>query len=274
MKFVFFGSFRVSADILEGMIKGGLKPALVVCSPDRPAGRKKILTPPAVKQMLEKNGWSIEIAQPEKPTEITEQLKALNADVFVVMGYPHIIPQSIIEIPRLGTIGVHPSLLPKYRGSSPMQSALLNGETETGVTLYVIDQKVDHGPVITQRTHQIAHGVTNEMLEKDLAKVAAEMLVETLPKFVAGKLTPQEQDHTQATFTKKFTTADAQVDMEKDSPEIIFNKIRAFTPEPGVWTMDFPGYEGKRVKLLAARLENEKLTVTEIHSDGKKPIKL
>jgi methionyl-tRNA formyltransferase len=274
IKFVFFGSFRVSADILEGMIKDGLKPALVVCSPDRPAGRKKIMTAPAVKKMLAENAWDIPIAQPEKPTDILDKLGTIRADVFVIMGYPHIIPQSIIDIPRLGTIGVHPSLLPKYRGASPMQSALLAGETETGVTLYVIDEKVDHGPIIATVSVPIASDETNLTLEKKCAQAAAQLLIETLPKFAAGKITPTEQAHAQATMTKKFTSEDGRVDMIHDTPKTIFKKIQAFNPEPSVWTMNFPGYEGKRVKLLAASLADEKLKITQIQPEGKKPIKI
>jgi methionyl-tRNA formyltransferase len=274
MKFVFFGSFRVSADILEGMINGGLSPSLIVCSPDRPAGRKKIMTAPAVKQRAQERGWHIPIVQPEKPTDIIAELKAVGADAFVVMGYPHIIPQNIIDIPRSGTIGVHPSLLPKYRGASPMQSALLAGETETGITLYVIDEKMDHGPVIATIGVNISSDETNASLERKCADAAAKLLIKTLPSFVAENMTPKEQDHSQATFTRKFTSEDGHVDMSKDAAEAIFRKIQAFNPEPSVWTMNYPGYEGKRVKLLAAKMENGKIKITEIQPEGKKPIKI
>jgi len=279
MKFVYFGSFRVSADILEGMVHGGdgalpLMPAVVVCSPDRPAGRKKILTAPAIKQRIAKEGWGIQVLQPEKVMDIIPELKKINADVFVVMGYPQILPPEILSIPRLGTLGIHPSLLPKYRGASPIQSALLENEAETGVTLYQMDEKVDHGPILAANTLSIDEDETNTGLEKKLASLAAELLVKILPEFVAGKIKPHEQAHATATLTKKFTTIQAQVDMQKDSPNTIYNKIRAFTPEPGVWTMNFPGYEGKRVKLLAAHFENSRLTVTEIQPDGKKPMKV
>src|SRR5690349_14653632 len=112
MNFVFFGSFRVSADILEGMVEGGLIPALVVCSPDSPAGRKKVMTPPTVKQLIVEKSWNIKILQPEKLELVNWKLEIDDTNDTIVMGYPHIIPQSIIDIPRLGTIGIHPSLLP------------------------------------------------------------------------------------------------------------------------------------------------------------------
>jgi methionyl-tRNA formyltransferase len=274
MKFVYFGSFHLSADILSGLVQAGIMPSHVICSPDRPAGRKKVLTAPAVKTQIANGKWPIEILQPESPLAIRDTLLALNADFFVVMGYPQIIPQSILEIPRLGTIGVHPSLLPKYRGASPIQSVLLAGETETGVTLYQMDAKMDHGMLLAANRLTLTADETNAGLEKKLSKIAAQLLIETLPKFFEGKITPVEQDHSQATFTKKFTTAEGQVDMVKDSPESIYRKIKAFNPEPSVWTMNFPGREGVRVKLLEADLKESALHITMIQPESKKPIRI
>jgi methionyl-tRNA formyltransferase len=274
MKFVYFGSFHLSADILAGLVPAGIVPSHVICSPDKPAGRKKVLTAPAVKTHIANSKWPIEILQPESPLAIRDTLLALNADFFLVMGYPQIIPQSILEIPRLGTIGVHPSLLPKYRGASPIQSALLAGEKETGVTLYQMDAKMDHGPILANGKWLIANGTTNAELETQLAKVAADLLIETLPKFIAGKIIPVEQNHAQATFTKKFTTAEGQVDMVNDSPESIYRKIQAFNPEPSVWTMNFPGREGVRVKLLEAELHAGSLHIGMIQPESKKPMRV
>lgn len=275
MNFVYFGSFRMSADILEGLVSSGLTPLAVVCSPDRPQGRKQIMTAPAVKQLIIERGWPIEILQPTSTLEleaISHKLKAFSCDLFIVMGYPKIIPKEIITLPRLGTVGVHPSLLPKYRGASPIQSALLAGEAETGVTLYCMDEKMDHGPVLASSEWLIANSVQNSELEKQLAEVAVKLLVETLPKFIAGRIEPKEQNHALATFTRKFRATDAQVDMTKDSAVIIYNKIRAFTPEPGVWTMNFPGREGVRVKLLEAELVDNELKISVIQPEGKKPL--
>ena len=274
MNFVFFGSFHISAEILEHLIAGGFMPSHVVCSPDRPAGRKKVLTAPAVKTLVLEKKWLIEILQPDSPRAICNELRALNPDFFVVMGYPHIIPQTILDIPRLGTIGVHPSLLPKYRGASPMQSVLLDGETMTGVSLYIMDAKMDHGPIIAKREVQITNGETNESLGHKCAKAAGELLAQTIPQFVAGAIKAKEQDHAQATFTRKFTTEDGKVDMATDAPELIYRKIKALNPEPSVWTMNFPGREGVRVKLLDADWVDGKLRVTEIQPDGKKPFRI
>jgi methionyl-tRNA formyltransferase len=273
-RFVYFGSFYRSAEILEYIVNAGYMPAAIVCGPDRPAGRDRTLTPPAVKKIVLEKGWKVEVLQPEKVPDIIPRLKEIAADFFIVMGYAQIIPQSVLDLPRLGTIGVHPSLLPKYRGASPMQSALLAGETETGVTLYIMDNKMDHGPIIATQKFPIAEGENDISLGHKAARVAGELLVKTLPSFVAGSSAAREQDHTQATFTKKFTTADGQVDMQKDAPLTMYRKIKALNPEPSVWTMNFPGREGVRVKLLDATWVDEKLKITEIQPAGKKPFKV
>lgn len=274
MKYIFFGSFHVAADILRGLLDSKMAPIAVICSPDRPAGRKKILTPPATKTLVLDSKLPITILQPEKVTDIANELKAMNADFFVVMGYPQIIPQSILDIPRLGTIGTHPSLLPKYRGASPMQSALLAGETATGVTLYIMDAKMDHGPIVAMSETAISPSETNESLEKKLAASASDLLVKTLPAFYAGKEKRTEQDHSRATFTKKFETKDAEVDFAKDEPLSVYRKIQALNPEPGVYTFSFPKHEGKRVKLLAASFSDGLIHITKIQPDGKKPIEI
>ena len=272
--FVFFGSFHISAEILEHTIAGGCMPSLVVCSPDRLAGRKQAVTAPAVKQLILEKRWPIKILQPEKPTDIIPQLVALQADFFVVMGYPHILPEVIVNMPRLGTIGVHPSLLPKYRGASPMQSVLLAGEKTTGVTLYAMDAKMDHGPILATCEFEIEPEATNIWLGHKAATEAGRLLAQTIPFFVTGQIKPRLQDHAQATFTKKFTTADGQVDMTDatDNGQLTtYRKIKAFNPEPGVWTMNYPSRVGIRVKLLAATWHDGRLRVREIQPDGKKP---
>src|SRR6266481_8138985 len=149
MKYVFFGTPEFAAIVLDELIAAGFLPDAIICNPDRPAGRKKVITPPPVKKLIAERGLESQtkILQPEKPTpELFKEFDDI--DFFVVAAYAKIIPQSILDIPRLGAIGVHPSLLPKYRGSSPIQSAILAGEMETGVTLYMLDHKMDHGPML------------------------------------------------------------------------------------------------------------------------------
>jgi folate-dependent phosphoribosylglycinamide formyltransferase PurN len=161
MKFIYFGTPDFSARLLERLVSAGFEPVAVVTNPDRPVGRKKIITPPPVKQFLldmknreprTANHEKIEILQPEKlDAAFLEKLKSFGADVFVVFAYNKIFRKELLAIPRLGVVGVHPSFLPKYRGPSPFQSALLNGETETGVTLYRLVEGVDSGPIVRHR---------------------------------------------------------------------------------------------------------------------------
>ena len=277
MRYIFFGSPEFAAIILGKLLKAGMPPILVICNPDRPAGRKKIITPPPVKQLITDNQQPIEILQPENIKDISAKIKAINADVFIVAAYAKILPKEIIELPRLGTIGVHPSLLPKYRGSTPIQSVILNGETETGTTLFLIDEKVDHGAILATDRLPIVENDSYETLLKKLAELSGNLIVKTLPEYITGKIIPKPQNESEATYTKKIKTEDAFVDLEilqkaqdGTSPEDakkITRKIRALNPEPGTWTI----INGKRTKILEAELSEGKLKLKKIQTEGKKP---
>lgn len=251
-----------------------MPPALVVCNPDRPVGRKKIVTaPPAKARIMNYESGirdKIQILQPEKLDKaFLDSLFLIHDsfDFFIVAAYAKILPKEIIEIPRLGTIGVHPSLLPKYRGTTPIQTAILNGEKKTGTTLFLIDAKVDHGAIVSSIKYQVTSNETYESLHDKLAELSADLLIETLPKFVKGEIKPRTQNESEATYTKKFKTEDAHVDLDKDDPIIVERKIRALNPEPGVYTME----NDKRIKLLGAELLDGKLKLKKIQVEGKKP---
>ena len=273
-RYIFFGTPRFAAIVLEKLLDAGFVPAAVICNPDRPVGRKKIITAPPIKELIAKRKAQSEELQPENLSAIRDLLFALRPTFAIVAAYANIIPKEILAIPRLGTIGVHPSLLPKYRGASPIQSAILGGEEETGVTLYLMDEKMDHGNIISNVKAQISNEDTYETLEKKLAELGGELLAKTISDFVAGKITAQPQDHTKATFTKKFTTADGEVNLKTDDPERVYRKIRALNPEPGVYTFTYPGHVGKRVKLLCAEYRDGTLRIVEIQPEGKIPQKI
>ncbi len=273
MKYVFFGTPDFAVGVLEKMIEAKIPPVAVICNPDRPFGRKKIVTPPPVKILAQKH--AIEIFQPEKlDTDAIRRLKQYDADVFVVVAYSKILKKDIIEIPRLGVIGVHPSLLPKYRGATPIQSVILAGEKETGATLFMIDEKIDHGSILAQEILPIENPTYKE-LEHQLARLSGKLLAETLPKFITGSITPKLQDESNATLTKKFETADAKIDpvilseaknLGGQAAIEIERKIRAFNPEPGAWTI----INGKRTKLLEAEIVDGKLKLKTIQVAGGK----
>jgi len=280
MKYTFFGSPRFAAIILEKLIAAGLPPALVVCNPDRPVGRKKIITPPTVKAriMNYESGIrdKIKIIQPEKLASSLFMLPDSRFDFAVVAAYSQILPLEIIKNFKLGMIGVHPSLLPQYRGATPIQSVILNGEIETGATLFLIDEKVDHGPILENRKQKIENNDNYETLEKKLAELSADLLIETLPKFIKSEIRSKPQNEKFATLTKKFSAEDAFIEpthlvkaqeMEGKSAAEIDRKIRAFQTEPGAWTI----IKEKRTKLLEAEIVDGKLKLKKIQIEGKKP---
>jgi len=293
MNFIFFGSPKFAEIILNKLIISGFIPAAVVCNPDKPVGRKKVLTSPPTKILAQKHG--ISVIQFEKLDVTSYKLQVPSCDFAVVAAYSKIIPKEIIDIPKLGIIGAHPSLLPKYRGATPIQSVILNGEKETGATLFLIDEKVDHGPIFVQRKLEILNS-NFEILNKRLAELSGDLLTETLPKFLKGEIKLQEQNHNEATFTKKFTTEDGFVkseDLEEAQTKRgqkaiekaleIERKIRALNPDPGVWTLGFKSLalpageplrmpDNKRIKLLEGRLSPAGLLIlTKIQVEGKTP---
>lgn len=274
MKYVFFGTPRFASIVLGGILDK-MPPLAVIANPDRPAGRKKIMTPPAVKLLLQERKSSLELLQPEKLSEVAARLRELEPDLFVVAAYGKIIPQSILDIPRLGTIGVHPSLLPRHRGATPLQSAILSGDDKTGMTLYLMDSAVDHGPILASKELTIGNMDYLE-LEAALATVGAELLAETLPKMLAGMIQPKVQDESLANLVGKFDADDAFVPWteleqaiggDKDIALKIWRKIRAFNPEPGAWTLK----GDLRIKLLRADIQNDVLALHEIQRAGKTP---
>lgn len=277
MKYVFFGTPRFAEIILGRLIEADMAPVALVCNPDRPVGRKKVVTPPPTKQRAMKSGAPIDIIQSEKLDDKTiGRIKALEPDLFIVAAYAKILPREVLSIPHLGTIGVHPSLLPAYRGASPIQSVILHGEKETGTSLYLMDDKMDHGPIFVQEKCDAGQGTIGYRdLEEKLAELSAQVLIKMLPEIASGALKAKPQDESKATYTKKFTTEDgfinetdlssAEKGDEKKTNEILW-KIHALNPEPGAWTIR----NGKRIKLLAARSTNGTLKLSEVQEEGKK----
>ncbi len=270
-KIIFFGTSDFAVPALEALTKEGL-PAqagyeivAVITNPDEPVGRKKVLTPPPVKIAAQKFG--LKILQPEKlkgNQEFFSELKKilqttnykLQTSIGIVAAYGKIIPPEIIALPKHGILNIHPSLLPKYRGPTPIQTTILNGEKETGITIMKIDEEVDHGGIISKSQFPISNEDTYKTLRDKLAKLGAELLIKILPDYLAGKITPQPQDHSLATFTKKFTRDDARINWGKTA-EKIDCQIRALNPEPGVWTT----WNGKMLKILETSLQGSSLQI-------------
>ena len=233
-------------------------------------GRKKILTPPPVKILALK--YDIPTAQPEKIRN-GKEIGNLQADLIIVAAYGQIIPKEILQVPRYGSLNVHPSLLPKKRGPSPIQETILKGDKETGVTIMLMDEKIDHGKIISSIKHQVSRKATYGELSKELAKLGADLLIKTILSWVKGEINPRAQDESKATFTKIIRKERGKIDWKKKA-QTIEREIRAFNPWPSSYC--FYRKEGRELmlKVLEADFQGQDSNFREtgktfLASDGK-----
>ena len=242
---IFFGTPDFVLPIPQALLKAGYYLTTVVTSPDQPAGRHKILTPSPVKAWAQKH--EIPFLTPEKLDENFLHNSILcNSQLFILAAYGQIIPLPILKLPRYGCLNIHPSLLPKYRGPSPVQAAILAGERQTGVTIIKMDEKVDHGPIVAQFKETIRPKDTAETLIQRLFSSAAEALTTILPAYIEGRVKPREQNHQKATYSKILKREDGYVDLENPpSPEVLDRMICAYYPWPGVWSRLRQGFGGQ-----------------------------
>lgn len=265
---IFFGTHDFAASILQGLIDSGLfEIDLVITQPDQPVGRKQVLTPPPVKILAEK--YNLKIDQPITLKSYvlglkSEDIRYKTYDIGVCCQYGLIIPQIILDTFKHGIINIHTSLLPKYRGASPIQTALINGETETGVTIMKMDAGMDTGAILAQKSLSIDPNDTYTTLSEKLAKTAILCLPDVLQDYVSGKIIPQAQDNTLTTYTKILSREDGKIDWSKSADDI-YNQYRGLTPWPGVWTTTSETTSNlkinKRVKLLKILPSNLKFDI-------------
>ncbi len=246
MRVIFMGSPDFAVPPLRKLVENGYEIVAVVTQPDKPAGRGKALQPSAVKQAAQSLGLPILQPTSLRQLDIIQKLRSLRPDVIVVAAFGKILPKEVLDIPPLKCINIHPSLLPKYRGPSPIDYAILEGETETGVTIMLMEERMDAGPILVQRKVPILPEDTTESLTKRLSEIGAEMLIETLPRWQRGKITPQPQDDSKATFSKMITKEDGRIAWQLTADEI-GRRCRAFYPWPGCYTR----WNGKLLKLLS-----------------------
>ena len=249
---VFFGTSEFGAIILEKLVQADLSPVLIVTTPDKPVGREQLLTPPPVKLFAEK--FRLPIIQPDNlPNIAMAELRRQKIDLFVVASYGKILPKTLLDIPKNGSLNVHPSLLPKYRGSSPVHAALLNGDEETGVSIIVLDEKMDHGAILAQQELRISNDEfliskpTYPELHNKLAEIGAELLVKTIPDWIEGKIKPVPQNEDKATYTHILKKEDGRIDWNKEAV-YIERQVRAMYPWPGTYTF----LKSKILKILKA----------------------
>lgn len=265
-KFVFFGTPPFAVTLLEILKEHNLVPGLIVTAPDKPKGRGLTLTPPAVKVWADQN--NIPTIQPttlkeEIPTELRQEW-----DYFVVAAYGKIIPQSILDLPKIKTLNVHPSLLPKYRGASPIESQILNDEQPVGVTIMEMDAELDHGPILLQEetktpTWPMKKDVLTELFAQHGGKLLASALIHNP--------TGTAQDHDAATFTQKIQKEDGSIDLTQD-PYQNYLTFCAYHPWPGTFFFAEKNGKNMRIKINDANYENDTFTPIKVTPEGKGPL--
>jgi methionyl-tRNA formyltransferase len=264
LNLVFCGTPLFAVPTLEKLAASGFKVLLAVTQPDRPKGRGLELVPSPVKQSALQLG--LPITQPDKiktNDDFRAQLTALQPDAIVVVGYGRIIPQWMLDLPPLGNINLHASLLPKYRGAAPIQWAIARGETVTGVTTMRINAGLDTGDILLQHELLVTADDTAETIAPRLAAIGAELTVETMRGLQAASIHPRPQNHAQSTLAPILKKTDGLADFSLSAREI-FNRIRGFQPWPGVYTK----FRGKNLQIWKARPADTALSKAQLHVEG------
>jgi methionyl-tRNA formyltransferase len=252
MNIVYMGTPQFAVPTLEAILAAGHVVAAVFTQPDRPKGRGQQLAASAVKECALAHGLRVEQPERVRRPEVVEMLAGMQPDCIVVVGYGQIIPQSIIDIPRLGIVNVHASLLPKYRGAGPIQWAIANGDSVTGVTTMRIDAGLDTGDILLMRETPIGAEENAIELGQRLSRMGAELLVETLRGLEAGSIVPRKQDDAAASLAPILKKEDGVIDWNLPAPRI-HCRVRGFLPWPGCYTM----FRGRRLHVWKARLSGD-----------------
>ncbi len=265
LKVVFFGTPDFVLPVPMTLLKN-FDFVAVITTPDKKVGRKQILTPSPVKSWAKSH--HIPVFTPEKlDQDFSYKLQAVSPELIIVASYGKIIPQNILDIPKFGALNIHPSLLPKYRGPSPIQAAILNGDKTSGISIIKMDAKMDHGPVIYTKEFSLSNLDNFQTLSTNMFGRSAKILPEIITAFISGKLTPRPQDEKKVTYCKLITKEDGYFDppvdgeTSKDFSKKLDKMIRAFYPWPTAWCK----WSGKMIKLLPNQM---------IQMEGKKPAKL
>ncbi len=272
--FAFFGTPHFAVTVLNALEAHGLLPALIITAPDKPRGRGLAVSPSPTKAWALERG--IDVITPASLTDedLVAELGNTDWDVFVTAAYGALIPEAILNIPRRGSLNVHPSLLPKYRGASPVYSQILADDRTTGVTIMQMAERMDAGPIVAQARIEIAPEdwpLKGSVLLELLATEGSNLLSETLPDWIAGKIEATPQDESQATYTHKLGNADAEITLDGDPQENLL-KIRTFDTKE----FDSPARayfidtNGKRVIVTEAHLEDNALVIDRVIPEGKK----
>ncbi len=267
ISYAFFGSDEFSVLVLEELVRAGYPPSLIITMPDRPVGRHGELTPPQLKEWAQERG--VLFIQPAsfQKSDFQKEVRLPTFDIFIVASYGKIIPESIFSVPSHGTINVHPSLLPAYRGATPIEGAILNGERSSGVSIMRIDKGMDHGPIIAQKEVPLSGCEWYPELAEKLAREGGILLANVLPKIIDGSAHEIPQDDAQASYTKRIQKEDGFIDLQ-DDPETNFRKIRAYEPWPRTFFKTTHNGKELRVIIITAHLDHEVLIIDRVTPEG------
>lgn len=255
ISYAFFGTGPLAESVLASLVRAGLKPSVVITKPDSPQGRHMELTPPTIKVWAELKG--IKVLQPVALSDeaFFNELRSEECELFIVASYGKIIPDTVLFVPKHGVLNVHPSLLPKYRGPSPIETALLNGDMTTGVTIMKLDSKMDHGPILVQTAFPINPLTTAGKLEVECGMLGGELLTQVIHPYVEGALILKEQNHDKAIICKKITKDLGEITLDTPA-DIVCRKFRALTPWPSVYFFHKKDDRTIRVKVTSVDLVN------------------
>ncbi len=247
MRVIFMGSPEFSVPPLEQLILNQYPVAAVYTQPDRAAGRGRALMPSPVKRTAA--AWKLPVVQPTslKSPEALEELAGFRPDVIVVAAFGQILPRPVLSLPRYGCLNVHPSLLPRFRGASPVAAAILAGDLFTGVSIMLLDEGLDTGPLLARAQVPIAAQDTAGSLSAKLSRVGAQLLLEVLPRWLGGELTPRPQDEAQASYAGPISKQAGEIDWKLGARDV-WRRVRAYQPWPGAYTR----WQGRRLGILEA----------------------
>ena len=247
VRIVFMGTPQFAVTILESLLQSAYEVLAVYTQPDKPAGRgRPVVLPPVKRLALERQ---IQVIQPKtfKSREVVEQLASFQPELIIVAAFGAILPPEVLSLPKFACLNVHPSLLPRHRGPSPVANTLLGGDELAGVTIMLMDAGLDTGPILTQEKVGISFVDSTGSLSSKLAEAGARLLLETLPKWLGGELRQQAQDETQATYSKLITSKDTEIDWHLSALEL-WRRVRAYNP----WPSCYSWCQGERLKIHRA----------------------
>ncbi len=266
-KYCFLGTDNFSVTVLETLKQQGYFPSLIITTADKPAGRKLRLTPSPAKIWSQNHNIPYYQTNKINREDIIKEAPIINeVDLFLVASFGQILPEDFINLPQYGTLNIHPSLLPTYRGPTPIETCLLNNDQTTGISIMLLDKKMDHGPIFRQKEINIGLKDTYATLEKKLAHLGAELFLETVKDI---KAPPRPQNHPEATFTKKFTKEDGEI-KDSDTEQEKYNKFRALHKNPGVFFFIQKNNQPLRIKLTEAEMISGKFRPKKIIPAGGK----